>query len=86
MDCNNSTLLHSAMDNKNISALKSLISLGIAEVNLNKQDKYLMTPLHIGSINYDRDCFNLLMSLLRVLLVIPSILQIFCLVSPWDNR
>lgn len=60
------------MDNRNYSALKSLISLGVAQVNLNNQDNFLMTPLHIGAINYDRDCFNLLVSLKPNLLLVDN--------------
>lgn len=60
-DSNGSSLIHSAIDNKNISGFKILIELGVIESNLNKKDNFSMTPLHIASINYNKEIYDLLM-------------------------
>lgn len=62
-DATKQTLLHVAVDGMNYSAVKSLVDLGIAEQLINSVDNYNMTPMHIASINFDAEIFQLLLSL-----------------------
>lgn len=44
----------------NNSAVESLKDLGIAQTQLNSQDDFGMTPMHIASINFDLGVFYVL--------------------------
>ena len=56
-------ILHTAVDSCNLSAVKSLIEIGIAEKLINVQDNHNMTAMHIASINYEEPIFSLLIQL-----------------------
>ena len=47
----------------NNSAVETLVELNLAQVFLNVQDNYGMTPMHIAAINFDYEIFNYLCSL-----------------------
>ena len=47
----------------NVSAVKSLVDLEIAEKLINSVDNFLMTPMHIAAINFDIEIFILLTKL-----------------------
>jgi ankyrin repeat protein len=57
------TILHTAVDSGNLSAVQSLIELKVAEKLINIQDNQQMTPMHIASINYEIPMYNLLVTL-----------------------
>lgn len=62
IDSTKQTLLHSAVDSKNISAIQSLSSLNLIN-DINSQDDYGMTALHIACINFDIECFTYIFNL-----------------------
>jgi ankyrin repeat protein len=59
---NGETLLHTAIDSKNFNALKLIVNLNLID-DVNKKDNYGMTPLHLACVQFNMECFNLLMSL-----------------------
>jgi hypothetical protein len=62
-DVTKQTLLHAAVDSSNVSAIKSLIEIQVADKLINCKDEFLMTPIHLAGINYSKECFILLMTL-----------------------
>ncbi len=62
-DKTNQTILHSAVDSSNVSAIKTLIELKIAENLINSKDEFSMTPMHLCGINFCKECYDLLMTL-----------------------
>ena len=57
------TILHTAVDSGNLSAVETLINLGIAKQLINIQDNQKMTAMHIASINYEEPMFSILATL-----------------------
>lgn len=57
------TLLHAAADSNNLQAIQTLISINIAQNQINSVDEYNMTPMHLASIIFDKSCFELLLTL-----------------------
>ena len=50
------------MDSGNVSAVKSLNELGLINKLINIQDNHFMTPMHIASINYEKEIFDILIT------------------------
>lgn len=56
-------LLHAAVDSMNNSAVEGLKDMGIATTQINYQDDFGMTPMHISCINFDLGIFSVLSEL-----------------------